>query len=48
MATRRDFIQKSALGEAGFTCTPALRTGEKASFDEAKQEVLAGGKVFQY
>jgi len=29
-------------------CTAALRTGEKASFDEAKQEVLAGGKVFQY
>ncbi len=29
-------------------CTAALRTGEKASFDDAKQEVLAGGKVFQY
>ena len=29
-------------------CTAALRTGEKASFDEATQEVLAGGKVFQY
>jgi hypothetical protein len=29
-------------------CTAALRTGEKASFDETKQEVLAGGKVFQY
>jgi hypothetical protein len=29
-------------------CTAALRTGEKASFDEARQEVLAGGKVFQY
>jgi len=29
-------------------CTAALRTGEKASFDEVKQEVLAGGKVFQY
>jgi predicted dehydrogenase len=29
-------------------CTAALRTGDKASFDEAKQEVLAGGKVFQY
>jgi predicted dehydrogenase len=29
-------------------CTAALRTGEKASFDEASQEVLAGGKVFQY
>jgi predicted dehydrogenase len=29
-------------------CTAALRTGEKASFDENLQEVLAGGKVFQY
>jgi hypothetical protein len=29
-------------------CTAALRTGEKASFDEVNQEVLAGGKVFQY
>ncbi len=29
-------------------CTAALRTGEKASFDESTQEVLAGGKVFQY
>jgi predicted dehydrogenase len=33
---------------ANIMCTAALRTGEKASFDEAKQEVLAGGKVFQY
>jgi len=29
-------------------CTAALRTGEKATFDEAAQDVLAGGKVFQY
>jgi len=29
-------------------CTAALRTGEKATFDETTQEVLAGGKVFQY
>lgn len=29
-------------------CTAAIRTGEKATFDEARQEVLAGGKVFQY
>jgi hypothetical protein len=29
-------------------CKAALRTGEKASFDEEKQEVLADGKVFQY
>ena len=33
---------------ADIMCTAALRTGEKASFDEVKQEVLAGGKVFQY
>ncbi|MDO9341225.1 MAG: Gfo/Idh/MocA family oxidoreductase [Bacteroidales bacterium] len=33
---------------ANIMCTAALRTGEKASFNEAKQEVLAGGKVFQY
>ena len=33
---------------ANIMCTAALRTGEKASFDEARQEVLAGGKVFQY
>lgn len=29
-------------------CTAALRTGEKASFDETRQEVLAGGEVFVY
>ncbi len=33
---------------ANIMCTAALRTGEKASFDEATQEVLAGGKVFRY
>jgi predicted dehydrogenase len=33
---------------ATIMCTAALRTGEKTSFDEVKQEVLAGGKVFQY
>jgi predicted dehydrogenase len=33
---------------ANIMCTAALRTGEKATFDEAKQEVLAGDKVFQY
>ncbi len=26
----------------------AVRTGEKATFDEKKQEVMAGGKVFMY
>jgi len=46
--------QPNAPVEAGYNhsianimCTAALRTGEKASFDEAKQEVLAGGKVFK-
>ncbi len=33
---------------ATIMCNAALRTGEKATFDEAKQEVLAGGKIFQY
>jgi predicted dehydrogenase len=33
---------------ATIMCTAALRTGDKATFDEARQEVLAGGKVFQY
>jgi predicted dehydrogenase len=33
---------------ATIMCTAALRTGQKATFDEARQEVLAGGKVFRY
>jgi predicted dehydrogenase len=33
---------------ATIMCTAALRTGEKATFDEARQEVLAAGKVFRY
>ena len=33
---------------ANIMCTASLRTGEKATFDEARQEVLAGGKVFKY
>ncbi|NMC37046.1 MAG: Gfo/Idh/MocA family oxidoreductase [Bacteroidales bacterium] len=33
---------------ANIMCTASLRTGEKATFDEKNQEVLAGGKVFQY
>lgn len=32
---------------ANIMCTAALHTGEKATFDEAKQEVLAGGKIFK-
>jgi hypothetical protein len=33
---------------ANIMVTAALRTGEKATFDEARQEVLAGGKIFKY
>jgi len=33
---------------ANIMTTAALRTGLKATFDEATQDVLAGGKVFQY
>jgi hypothetical protein len=33
---------------ATIMCTAALRTGTKSTFDESKQEVMAGGKVFQY
>jgi hypothetical protein len=28
--------------------TAALRTGQKAMFDEKTQQVMAGGKVFKY
>jgi predicted dehydrogenase len=47
--------QPNAPVEAGYehsiACimtNAAVRTGEKATFDEAKQEVMAGGKVFKY
>jgi hypothetical protein len=33
---------------ANIMTTAALRTGLKATFDEATQDVLAGGKVFKY
>lgn len=33
---------------ATIMCNAAVRTGEKATFDEATQEVLAGGKPFKY
>lgn len=33
---------------ATIMCNAALRTGEKTVFDEKTQEVMAGGKVFQY
>lgn len=47
--------QTNAPVEAGYThsiatimTTAAARTGEKATFDEKTQEVMAGGKVFKY
>jgi predicted dehydrogenase len=47
--------QPNAPVEAGYqhsiACimtTAASRTGEKATFDDAKQEVIVGGKVFKY
>ncbi|MDO4948822.1 MAG: Gfo/Idh/MocA family oxidoreductase [Bacteroidales bacterium] len=33
---------------ATIMCNAALRTGEKVTFDETTQNVMAGGKVFQY
>jgi hypothetical protein len=47
--------QPNAPVEAGYqhsiACimtNAAVRTGEKATFDEKNQEVMAGGKVFKY
>jgi len=55
MACVRSRQQPNAPVEAGYqhsiACimtTAASRTGEKATFDDAKQEVMAGGKVFKY
>ena len=33
---------------ATIMCNAALRTGEKVTFDEKTQDVIAGGKVFKY
>jgi hypothetical protein len=33
---------------ANIMVTAALRTGEKVVFDPSTQNVMAGGKVFQY
>jgi len=47
--------QTNAPARAGYNhsiatimCNAALRTGEKVTFDEDTQEVMAGGKVFMY
>jgi predicted dehydrogenase len=51
----RDRKRPNADVQAGYNhsiatimCTACLRTGERATFDENTQEVMAGGKVFQY
>ena len=47
--------QPNAPVEAGYNhsianimCTASLHTGQKVTFDEASQEVMAGGNVFKY
>jgi hypothetical protein len=47
--------QPNAPVEAGYAhsvasimTNAAVRTGYKASFDDATQEVMAGGKIFKY
>jgi hypothetical protein len=47
--------QPNAPVEAGYyhsianiMTNAAVRTGQKATFDEKTQQVLAGGKVFKY
>ncbi|MFZ6011939.1 MAG: gfo/Idh/MocA family oxidoreductase, partial [Bacteroidota bacterium] len=51
----RNRKEPNAPVEAGYShsiacimVTAASRTGEKATFDENTQEVMAGGKVFKY
>jgi len=53
MESVRDRKEPHASAEAGYAhsvacimTTAAIRTGEKATFDEKKQEVMAGGKIF--
>ncbi len=48
-------VNTNAPVEAGYNhsianimVTAALRTGEKATFDEKTQQVMAGGKIFKY
>ena len=47
-APRADALAGYRHAVAVIMTTAALRTGQKAMFDEANQEVVAGGKVFQY
>jgi predicted dehydrogenase len=55
MQSVRNRTQPNAPVEAGYShsiatimTNAAVRTGEKATFDEKTQEVMAGGKVFKY
>jgi predicted dehydrogenase len=55
MQSVRNRTQPNAPVEAGYShsiatimTNAAIRTGEKATFDEKTQEVMAGGKVFKY
>ena len=55
MESVRDRKEPNAPVEAGYShaiacimVNAAVQTGMKATFDEAKQEVMAGGKVFKY
>jgi len=51
----RQRMNPNAPAQAGYNhsiatimCNAALRTGEKVTFDEKTQNVMAGGKVFKY
>jgi hypothetical protein len=48
-------VKTNAPVEAGYShsiadimVTAALRTGQRATFDEKQKQVIAGGKVFKY
>jgi hypothetical protein len=52
---RANNIKTNAPVEAGYShsianimTTAALRTGQKATYDETTQQVMAGGKGFKY
>ena len=48
-------VKTNAPVEAGYNhsiadimVTAALRTGQRATFDEKQKQVIAGGKIFKY
>jgi hypothetical protein len=52
---RKGDVKTNAPVEAGYChsianimVTAALRTGQRATFDEKTKQVIAGGKVFKY